>query len=327
MVSLAPLFILHIIGANQRPHYSIRSLVRSLEYCKLNAHIYGFIRSLYDGFIISFQMPLDSSSKQLVGNLIEKYLLKNKKIDWKLRHPGPAGCVAVSNHWVKTGVNEITSPSSFILTESIVSRISDLARILSSGYPMLLQGPTSAGKTSLISYLASITGNKFVRINNHEHTDLCEYIGNYVTGLCCNLCFIIFVDTSGKLNFVEGVLVSAVRNGHWIVLDELNLAPSEVLESLNRLLDDNRELLIVETGERITPHKDFRLFATQNPPGIYGGRKVLSRAFRNRFIEIQVDDIPQNELTTIIHDVCKIPPKYCDAMVNVLICFLQLFYA
>lgn len=35
-----------------------------------------------------------------------------------------------------------------------------------------LQGPTSAGKTSLVAYLAAQTGHPFVRINNHEHTDL-----------------------------------------------------------------------------------------------------------------------------------------------------------
>lgn len=37
-----------------------------------------------------------------------------------------------------------------------------------------------------------------------------------------------------------------MRCGHWIVLDELNLAPTEVLEALNRLLDDNRELYVPE---------------------------------------------------------------------------------
>ena len=38
----------------------------------------------------------------------------------------------------------------------------------------------------------------------------------------------------GRLVFQEGALVTAVRAGHWVVLDELNLAPSEVLEALNR---------------------------------------------------------------------------------------------
>lgn len=52
-----------------------------------------------------------------------------------------------------------------------------------------------------------------------------------------------YVSTpGGKLVFQEGVLVRAVRSGQWIILDELNLAPSEVLEALNRLLDDNRSV-------------------------------------------------------------------------------------
>ena len=34
------------------------------------------------------------------------------------------------------------------------------------------QGPTSSGKTSLVAYLAAQTGHTFVRINNHEQTDL-----------------------------------------------------------------------------------------------------------------------------------------------------------
>lgn len=71
-----------------------------------------------------------------------------------------------------------------------------------------------------------------------------------------------------------GVLIDAMRKGYWIILDELNLAPTDVLEALNRLLDDNRELFVAETQEVIRAHPRFMLFATQNPPGLYGGRKV-----------------------------------------------------
>ena len=131
-------------------------------------------------------------------------------------------------------------------------------------FPVLLQGPTSAGKTSMVERLARATGHRLVRINNHEHTDVQEYVGSFQPG------------ASGKLEFCDGALTQAVRFGYWIVLDELNLAPSEVLEALNRLLDDNRELLLPETSEVVRPHPNFMLFATQNPPGSYGGRKVGS---------------------------------------------------
>jgi len=90
------------------------------------------------------------------------------------------------------------------------------------------------------------------------------------------------IDLSGNpgkelknlLIFFTGVLVEAMRKGYWIILDELNLAPSDVLEALNRVLDDNRELFVTETQETIKAHPNFMLFGTQNPPGRYGGRKV-----------------------------------------------------
>lgn len=86
----------------------------------------------------------------------------------------------------------------------------------------VVQGPTSSGKTSLVAFLAAQTGHHLVRINNHEQTELQEYVGSYVT------------NEQGKLVFQEGALVQALRKGHWLLLDELNLAPSQVLEALNR---------------------------------------------------------------------------------------------
>jgi len=82
------------------------------------------------------------------------------------------------------------------------------------------------------------------------------------------------VNYNNNKSICIGVLVEAMRKGNWIVLDELNLAPTDVLEALNRVLDDNRELFIPETQIIIKAHPGFRLFATQNPPGLYGGRKV-----------------------------------------------------
>lgn len=210
--------------------------------------------------------------------------------------------------WIEKGTESIIEDPRYILTTTIQTHLNNLARIaVARNYPVLLQGPTSAGKTSMVQYLAKKTGHRMVRINNHEHTDIQEYLGQYTTD-----------PQTGQLKFQEGILVEAVRNGYWIVLDELNLAPSEVLEALNRLLDDNRELFIPDTQQVIKPHPSFMLFATQNPPGIYGGRKVLSRAFRNRFLELHFDDIPDDELQIILKERCAIPESYAKKLILIM---------
>ena len=90
----------------------------------------------------------------------------------------------------------IISSLQYILTKSIRRNLKDIARIVSAGkLPILIQGETSVGKTSLIQYLAQVTGNRCYRINNHQHTDLQEYIGSYQS------------DDHGKLVFTEGNIV------------------------------------------------------------------------------------------------------------------------
>lgn len=225
----------------------------------------------------------------------------------------PSTHVQVGACWLKRGPVPSDDPAQphpetgvvrYVLVPSVKRHIHSLARgVVSGRFPVLLQGPTSSGKTSMVEYLASLTGHPCVRINNHEHTDLAEYLGTYVS------------DPSGRLVYTDGLLVTALRRGHWIILDELNLAPSEVLEALNRLLDDNRELFIPETQETLRPAPGFMLFATQNPAGLYGGRKQLSQAFRNRFIEMHVDDLPDRELATILSQRSQLPPSFVEAMV------------
>ncbi|GAM17979.1 hypothetical protein SAMD00019534_011540 [Acytostelium subglobosum LB1] len=295
-------------GANQKPHFSLRTLSRALNYTKHVAPSFGFNRALYEGINMSFLTQINRMSYPIMEQIIQQYIRRGDAKVYKqpLQRPSEKH-IQIEQFWVQTGDLEPIVPAHYILTPSIKTNLNNLARILvSRKHPILLQGPTSSGKTSMVEYLAIRTGHRFIRINNHEHTDLQEYLGQYIS------------DDKGKLVFQEGILVEAVRKGYWVVLDELNLAPSEVLEALNRLLDDNRELYIPETQEIVKPHPSFMLFATQNPPGLYGGRKVLSRAFRNRFLELHVDDIPENELEEILSKRCRLPPSYCKKLVAIM---------
>ncbi|KAG4379536.1 hypothetical protein GLYMA_16G004800v4 [Glycine max] len=281
-------------GTNQKPQYSLRSLYRALEYTRKAERKFKIQKALYDGFSMFFVSLLDGSSAEIMRQKISSLLLEGKMPPH-----------VHFSHYLDTSKSNGYS-GNYVQTKSVQEHLGNLARAVLMRYPVLLQGPTSSGKTSLVRYLAAITGHDFVRINNHEYTDLQEYLGSYIT------------DTSGKLVFNEGVLVKAVRNGYWIVLDELNLAPSDVLEALNRLLDDNRELYVPELQERIKADPNFMLFATQNPPTLYGGRKMLSRAFRNRFVEIHVGEIPDGELSTILSERCQIYIGHAEKMVEVM---------
>jgi midasin len=306
-------------GANQVPHFSLRTLTRVLSYVIEIAPSYGLRRALYEGFAMGFLTLLDRESEKMLMPLINHHLLDSHGNPQALlsqtpKHPEDGRqYVRFMNkkrdrqYWMLQGAETPQAQPHYIITPFVERNMLNLVRATSTRrFPVLVQGPTSSGKTSMIEHLAKFSGNKFVRINNHEHTDLQEYLGTYVSG------------SDGQLSFHEGLLVQALRQGHWIVLDELNLAPTDVLEALNRLLDDNRELLIPETQEIVRPHENFMLFATQNPPGLYGGRKTLSRAFRNRFLELHFDDIPEEELHTILQERSqKVAPSDCKRIVDV----------
>lgn len=45
---------------------------------------------------------------------------------------------------------------------------------------------------------------------------------------------------------------------------------------------------------------------------------MLSRAFRNRFVELHFDELPRVELETILHQRCSLPPSYCTKLVKVM---------
>jgi len=324
-------------GSNLPPRYSLRTLCRSLDTCRrFLTRGFGLHRSLYESFLMTFATVLNSKSYETMRKMLNKAFVSDttkKSLDKAPKCPKGEDAILCDKFWVPKGprlCRPIRQPgdahdelrasrwkmedqeaeaviSNFVETASVTLNVQFLARAIAAHkYPILLQGPTSSGKTSMVAYLAAQTGHKCVRVNNHEHTDLQEYMGSYVS------------DSRGNLEYKEGVLVEAVRQGHWIVLDELNLAPSEVLEALNRLLDDNRELFIPETQEVIKPHPSFMLFATQNPPGLYGGRKMLSRAFRNRFLEMHVGEIPSNELETILNKRTQLAPPFCKVLVNVM---------
>jgi hypothetical protein len=51
---------------------------------------------------------------------------------------------------------------------------------------------------------------------------------------------------------------------------------------------------------------------------LYGELQALSRAFRSRFLELHVGDIPDAELATILQERCALAPSYAAKLVTVM---------
>ncbi|EGR30434.1 type a von willebrand factor domain protein [Ichthyophthirius multifiliis] len=301
-------------GYQRKLHISLRNLARALNYIKQNIGTYGLDRVLYDGLYLGFGTALSQASQGHFQMQIEKtFQISHLKYSEMLNQKQKV----IENNPLKVNLyGFILNKGSlkikkeeeceFLITDMFKKYTIDVLRAISSSdLPVLLEGPTSAGKTSIIKYIAERSGYKCVRVNNHQHTEIEEYIGSYLP------------DSKGKLVFHEGVLIQSMKEGNWLILDELNLARSEILESLNRLLDDNKEIFVNETQSYVRPHENFRIFATQNPTS-YGGRKELSKAFKNRFVQIFFEDIQENDLQQILQKRCTIAPSYCKKLMAIL---------
>ena len=104
----------------------------------------------------------------------------------------------------------------------------------------------------------------------------------------------------------DGPLVQGMREGDYVLLDELSLAEDAVLERFNSVLEPSRTLVLAERGgdtvEELKAHNEFRVFATMNQGGDFGKRE-LSPALRNRFTEVWIPPVTSEaDLVSIVDD-------------------------
>ena len=139
-------------GTNHKPHYSLRTLCRALMHAQWTRPIYG-PRALFDGFCVSFLTQLDFRSYGLMLSNIKKLFPHEQT---KLPPcPDANKFVQVLDFWLSRGPEEPeVEVSKYIMTKTVERNLQNVARAVSSKrFPVLLQGPTSSGKTSLVEYL------------------------------------------------------------------------------------------------------------------------------------------------------------------------------
>lgn len=180
-----------------------------------------------------------------------------------------------------------------------------VAVAISYNMPVLLIGETGTGKTSLVRHLAFSTNNAFVRVNHNGGTTIEDIVGRWI------------INAKNQTEWVDGILVEAMKKGYWFLADEINAAGAEINFVYHSLLDDDGRVILAEKGnEVVIPHPNFRFFGAMNPPTEYAGTKDLNKALMSRFMVARVDFPPPKVEQKILETRAKISADVAERMVR-----------
>ena len=123
-----------------------------------------------------------------------------------------------------------------------------------AGDGLLLTGPTGAGKTSLVLQVAARLNWPVQEVTCHGRMELSDLIGQ-------------FMLIQGETRFVHGPLSVAARDGHILVLNEMDVMDAAELAGLNDIVEGAPLVIAANGGEVIRPNSKFRVIATGNSAG------------------------------------------------------------
>lgn len=143
-----------------------------------------------------------------------------------------------------------------------------------------LYGPHGSGKSSHIEQIAARLNWPCVRINLDGHVTRADLIGRDMVRV---------QDGKQMTEFVPGLLIWALQRPMALILDEYDAGRPDVMFVIQRLLESNGKLTLLDQNQIITPHPSFRLFATANTAGqgdasgLYAGTYALNQAQMDRW--------------------------------------------
>ena len=124
---------------------------------------------------------------------------------------------------------------------------------------VMIQGYHGTGKSTHIEQVAAHLKWPAVRVNLDSHISRIDLIGKDAIKLR---------DGKQVTEFHEGILPWALRNPVAIIFDEYDAGRADVMFVIQRVLEHDGKLTLMDQNEIITPHTQFRLFATANTVGL-----------------------------------------------------------
>ena len=145
---------------------------------------------------------------------------------------------------------------------------------------VLIQGYHGTGKSTHIEQVASRLNWPCVRVNLDSHISRIDLIGKDQ----------IKVDKGIQYTeFQEGILPWALRNPTAIVFDEYDAGRADVMFVIQRVLEVDGKLTLLDQNEVLDPNPYFRMFATANTiglgdtTGLYHGTQQINQAQMDRW--------------------------------------------
>jgi cobaltochelatase CobS len=172
---------------------------------------------------------------------------------------------------------------------------------------LLIQGYHGTGKSTHIEQVAARLNWPCIRVNLDSHISRIDLIGKDA---------IVLRDGKQVTEFREGILPWALQNPCALCFDEYDAGRPDVMFVIQRVLEVDGKMTLLDQNRVIRPHKAFRLLATANTiglgdtTGLYHGTQQINQGQLDRWSMVAtLNYLPHDKEAEIV--LAKVP-KYDD---------------